>query len=431
MTAGSRLVDDRVSLDCYVRYFPSNVVEHLSPKLCGAYYYRWWSGADRPKTPRKFVTIYWEPPAWYRANKRTAWKSVKTQRVISKRLYLDEPHHKRDLSPHPYRMFVQEYNYGRVDMHFYNADHSLASIEYTCFTGLRSPIGNAYSYLNANDRLKCIERLRKKIEGSDFNLGVFLAEAGQAAGMIGDAAQRIARAMYYVSNGNIVKAAGVLVHGTARHNVKRPPSKAKNLAGRWLELQYGWLPLLSDIHGAAEFLGKALNEPFEQEYRARIKVGLNYPPTEWEDDHTGSVDRLQIIALVKEVDIPQLIGLTDPLGIAWEKLPFSFIADWFIPISSYLSARSLNTSLKATFITTYTSNEQCTYYPTSDDQPKFFLPDGNIKMKYYYLDRTVSDTLDVPLPRIKPWYQISSWKHAANSVALVIQGAAGDFHYRR
>jgi hypothetical protein len=31
------------------------------------------------------------------------------------------------------------------------------------------------------------------------------------------------------------------------------------------------------------------------------------------------------------------LGLTNPLAVVWEKVPYSFVVDWFIPISDYLS----------------------------------------------------------------------------------------------
>jgi hypothetical protein len=37
--------------------------------------------------------------------------------------------------------------------------------------------------------------------------------------------------------------------------------------------------------------------------------------------------------------------------------------------------------------------------------------------------RTVSTSLDVPLPSWKPLSQVASWKHCANAVALLVQKA--------
>lgn len=36
--------------------------------------------------------------------------------------------------------------------------------------------------------------------------------------------------------------------------------------------------------------------------------------------------------------LPAKVGLTNPLSVAWELIPFSFVVDWFLPIGKYLDA---------------------------------------------------------------------------------------------
>jgi len=40
--------------------------------------------------------------------------------------------------------------------------------------------------------------------------------------------------------------------------------------------------------------------------------------------------------MFEELSAPRSLGLYDPLSVAWELVPFSFVADWFIPIGTYL-----------------------------------------------------------------------------------------------
>jgi hypothetical protein len=37
-------------------------------------------------------------------------------------------------------------------------------------------------------------------------------------------------------------------------------------------------------------------------------------------------------------DLPARLGLLNPAEVIWELVPFSFVADWFLPIGDYLSA---------------------------------------------------------------------------------------------
>ncbi len=44
------------------------------------------------------------------------------------------------------------------------------------------------------------------------------------------------------------------------------------------------------------------------------------------------------------------LGLTDPYSVAWDLLPFSFIADWFIPIGTYLDNYNIIPNISAEFL---------------------------------------------------------------------------------
>lgn len=44
----------------------------------------------------------------------------------------------------------------------------------------------------------------------------------------------------------------------------------------------------------------------------------------------------------RAADLPGRFGLLNPLSVAWELMPLSFVADWFLPIGSYLSGFDAN-----------------------------------------------------------------------------------------
>jgi hypothetical protein len=41
-----------------------------------------------------------------------------------------------------------------------------------------------------------------------------------------------------------------------------------------------------------------------------------------------------------------IVGLSDPLSVAWEVVPFSFVLDWFLPIGNYIESFSAERGLK-------------------------------------------------------------------------------------
>jgi hypothetical protein len=202
------------------------------------------------------------------------------------------------------------------------------------------------------------------------------------------------------------------------------------LADNWLELQYGWLPLLKDAEAAAIMLSHHLNVPMRQSYRVRIMRGEDPPPRITQVGYlptqtaTGKAEfrhtRVLIARVEEKGSIPQLLGLTNPELIAWELVPYSFVADWFIPIGQWMEARALVSRLKGTFIQ---CDKQTGVAKTPTSSYFAFKPRGNYFSVVY--SRTVSTTIKVPMPTFKPLGKAASWQHCVNAVGLLVSGFAG------
>lgn len=300
-------------------------------------------------------------------------------------------------------------------------------------------IGSPVSLLNANDQIKLVQKLKEKHQGSDFNLSVFLGEGHQTLKLLADSAIRVSKGLYHLRKGDLTGAARSLLQGTGRkpifpyHGWNKGKGSffdvnASSLAKNWLELQYGWLPLLEDAKGAAELLAHRLNVPLQQTYRCSVKREvretqgpLNIAPGVNVTGSRVKKSRRSLIARISErPTIPKLLGLLDPAQVAWELLPFSFVADWFIPIGSWLEARGYAQGLTGTFITTNKDEVEAFAAPGWPAADYRGLKDHWIKMQ-----RTISSNLDVPLPAVKPLGQALSWKHCANALALVTSFATG------
>jgi hypothetical protein len=284
----------------------------------------------------------------------------------------------------------------------------------------------------ANDDIALLRGLREKIYGSDFNLSVFLGEGHQALKLIADSATRIAKALAKTKRGDLVGAARELVNGTGREirrhrNFKDFGRKsAKSTSNSWLELQYGWLPLLKDTHEAAQMLAHATHAPFQTTFRVsktrekkETRTGGGSTPLDrryyWSMRTTQRV-RLSVIVREKPSAFYAL-GLQNPELVAWELLPFSFVVDWFIPIGQYLEARAATSAIAGTYIT------------SSRISGEFTGVTGALLVKGAYarrgsFTRTVSTTPpSVPLPTFKGLGQIASWQHCANAIALLVSPA--------
>ncbi len=298
--------------------------------------------------------------------------------------------------------------------------------------------GEGYSLVpssrwSANDTIALRGKLRERIVGSDFDLSVFLGESPEALRLISDSAIRIRKAYSAVRRADLVSAAEAL---GAKPRKSFYPNKrasqpgkegsyANSVSQRWLELQYGWLPLLKDVHGGAHALAQQLNNPLVQTYRVRMRKPLAVTPNSSVISNGGGwafrgETRAQLIARVKETSVVEVNGLTDPLSVAWELLPWSFVADWFIPVGNYLAARSLARALTGTFVETTTEVQYFTCGALKMGGYFTVLKQPNWRYFTVNVNRTVNTTLSVPRPQFKTLSEVPSWKRAANAVALLI-----------
>lgn len=271
--------------------------------------------------------------------------------------------------------------------------------------------------ITSNDKNNLVSSLRDRIQGSSFNAGVFLAEGNQALAMIADRATRLARAARYVRAGNYTAARHVLL---VSKNVNQRYSGAKDVGSVWLEMQYGWLPLVNDLYEGAQALSHFFTTPLQQTYSVSMTKKGELPTSQYSGYTWGAASneaRRRIKAIVREADTAKLVGLTDPLSIVWEKLPWSFVVDWALPIGTYLSARGVANSLTGTFVT---SHKWVVKYGNPSGigftilAPSYLVETGKF-------DREVSNTLTVFMPTVKGLGEASSWRRAGNALALMAQ----------
>lgn len=211
-------------------------------------------------------------------------------------------------------------------------------------------------------------KMSEKIRGHSFNAAITLAEAPKSVRTILDGAKRIATSLRYVRKGRVVEALRELgvqhveaVKNGYRyrdrsgryHNVaQRKPVKRASASKTWLDMQYGWKPLLNDAYSA----GQAAFAAFEKPQQIVLKVGRTRFGS-WHSPVSGNVlwsftpdstvrSTTKLVVVLKESLTPTAsLGLIDPEVVAWELVPFSFVADWFLPIGNYLEGRALTNKL--------------------------------------------------------------------------------------
>jgi len=176
-----------------------------------------------------------------------------------------------------------------------------------------------------------------------------VVEAKKSFNMILDHTTRIAQAIGYVKRGKFVKAASAL-------GLRRVPANVKsgaNLSSNWLAYRYGWMPLYYTVYGAMENIYKIRTRHEHSVHRVNAKAtdigtairtaasSQGYFPATWTDTFTNKCQmsvRCELTYKISSSTRTTLSewGLTNPALVAWELLPLSFVADWFVNISDVL-----------------------------------------------------------------------------------------------
>lgn len=123
------------------------------------------------------------------------------------------------------------------------------------------------------------------------------------------------------------------------------------VADTWLEYSYAWKPLLSDLYSHANAFATLMVETGHTWRYCTVRTS-----SERRTDGSTIAGQMVIadakhsrkfMAMGVKYRIPEgalnlttALGLQNPLIVAWELVPFSFVVDWFLPIGDALSALS-------------------------------------------------------------------------------------------
>lgn len=124
---------------------------------------------------------------------------------------------------------------------------------------------------------------------------------------------------------------------------------AQGFSSGWLFYKFFWLPILQDIHSALEAMEAAASKSGAFRASASGTAPMGIPGLQ---DATCPIVSAQFsgtfevkVEVAYKVSNPLAFslsqhGLTNPLSLAWELLPLSFVLDWFVSVGSFMSALS-------------------------------------------------------------------------------------------
>lgn len=268
---------------------------------------------------------------------------------------------------------------------------------------------------------------RSKLSRDNWSAPVFVAELRKSSEMVFNAAMRMASTYRSLRRGRFADATSALFDGrhvngnsTRLRNIERryrkvraqEPSKAASSA--WLELQYGWIPLMLDVKSsvaAAELLATDVKNHVWHLNRSLLRSELTtddefvvmVTPSVIATRTTQRVEsrRLELRYTTQlEQRSFQVLGLANPLEVAWELVPLSFVADWFLPIGDYLS--TLDAGVGVEFSSGGSEGERVevtTMYAGGRSGPNGFSCGASGSHKSIFVRRTALDSLPAVMPQ--------------------------------
>lgn len=286
---------------------------------------------------------------------------------------------------------------------------------------------------SSNMENACLVKALNRVKSQDVHLGNFFAEGQKTVDMVGLRARQIGDQVFNWRRRNPASQ-WELVRQWQRGNL--PRYLWCKIPSSWLELQYGWIPLMSDLYGGLNHLYR--RSRFQIPYvTGKAQQGgediLTQNCNAVEDGFSTVLkfrqQQVVRIGLFYQISNPVLaelssLGLINPLEIVWELTRYSFVVDWFIPIGSWLSALTADAGM--TFISGYKSSSSEMRF---DGATPVSIPNGTSivegtvsppslggKMKAFV--RTCYASSPVPGLYVK---SPVSLLHATNAIALLAQ----------
>lgn len=179
---------------------------------------------------------------------------------------------------------------------------------------------------------EAIAKALARIKDMKVALGENLATATQTYSMLASSSFTLLNAALALKQGRLSRVWEILKDG--RSAVRRG-------ADLYLQYRYGWKPLMSDVFTLSQLLSEGLRKPLilSGSAKSQLEPFTCKQVHAWESRGGGT--RQAYCKLYGKVTDPSVqwadaLGVSNPLSLAWELVPFSFVVDWFVPIGSVL-----------------------------------------------------------------------------------------------
>lgn len=208
----------------------------------------------------------------------------------------------------------------------------------------------ASTSINAADKFNHFLNFNDKLADQKVDILTSVAEGKSTVTMLANAAKDLFNLYRHVRRADTRSVRRAL----SGRGIKKSLSKGwrnKTAENRWLEIQYGWKPLLGDLKTILEELAsdKRPPAPVIKVVQSTKLKHKNYLPDDCRVNDFFGIYKTSCYFTVSSPGIRQAAQWNlgnNPLLTAWELVPYSFIVDWFLPIGDFLTQFSSSQGLE-------------------------------------------------------------------------------------
>ena len=303
------------------------------------------------------------------------------------------------------------YNLSYTTQHArYYWDDSIAPVD----CGITSPWG-MLSFRNEGRakiaQNRAYERLLDRAFGARSAVGTAIAEWEQTLGLIESTALEARRHWQAFRRGRWSRFVETRINPRNRdpgHQLALQASDA------WLAWWFGISPLLGDIYNSCQVLSQPLPAGSPVHGSARVPVHENVGPYYRRQGYYFVKTGCKVRLTNPNLYLANQLGLVNPVAVAWEIIPFSFVADWCFDVSGFLNSFSDFVGVEVTM--PYTSHLTKGIYARFNSPGTY----GTNSAKQVEFER--SNSLIRPKPNTEVRANLGdSITRAASAVALILQ----------
>lgn len=249
-------------------------------------------------------------------------------------------------------------------------------------------VDGGIAVLSANTRARLVTECMNKVGSRMASYGAAVAESRSTLNHLAKTVSTVLRAYKALRRGKLREFSKAL--GLDYRKVLT----GKSASDRWLESQYAWLPLLGDIYDTHKVLNEGVQRTSQSisavrqlqdggVYKSGAITGLV---------STGYRCKLHYRISSPTIDSLSRLGLTNPLEIAWELVPWSFVIDWMIPVGNVLQAWTSTMGLQFIDGCITTQARINASVPINNSYGLYYLPDSarfSIDYEHFGMSRSV------------------------------------------